>query len=142
LKDLSDSYRRSKRILVTGSARLDLYGRGARFENMIALHLLRTMHWAEDVEGEKLQVRYFRHREGRDAREVDFVLLRGGRPWLALEAKLSESELAPGLRYFVERVRVPHAFQVVLTGRERRLEDIGSTQVRIVSAQKLLSNLP
>jgi hypothetical protein len=115
---------------------------GARFENMIALHLLRTVHWAEDVEGEKLQLRYFRHREGRDAREVDFVLLRRGRPWLALEAKLSESELAPGLRYLVERVRVPHAFQVVLTGRERRLEDIGSTQVRVVSAQRLLSNLP
>lgn len=113
---------------------------GARFENMLALHLLRAVHWAADVEGEKLQLRYFRHRAGL---EVDFVVLRGRRPWLAVEATLSESELAPGLRYFVERTHPDFAFQVVLRGaRERRLPDIGATQVQVVSAARLLANLP
>ena len=113
---------------------------GARFENLVALHLLRLVHWAADVEGEKLQLHYFRHRAGH---EVDFVLLRGGRPWLAIEAKLSESDLAPALRYFVERARPVHAFQVVLHGaRERRFPDIGPTRVRVVSAERLLANLP
>ena len=71
------------------------------------------------------------------------MLLRGGRPWLAIEAKLSESDLAPALRYFVERARPVYAFQVVLRNvRERRLPDIGPTRVRVVSAERLLANLP
>lgn len=57
----------------------------ARFENMLALHLLRAVHWAADIEGEKLQLRYFRHRAGQ---EVDFVVLRGRRPWLAIKHAL------------------------------------------------------
>src|SRR5439155_27072639 len=55
---------------------------GARFENMIAMHLLRLVHWARDVEGEKLDLRYFRTRMGH---EVDFMVLRSGKPWIAIE---------------------------------------------------------
>ena len=113
---------------------------GARFENMLALHLLRAVHWAADVEGEKLQLRYFRHRNGL---EVDFVVLRGRRPWLAIEATLSDSNLAAGLRYFVERTQPDFAFQVVLRdARERRLPAIGPTRVEVVSAARFLANLP
>lgn len=113
---------------------------GARFENLLALHLLRLVHWARDVEGEKLELRYFRTRMGH---EVDFLLLRGGRPWMAVEAKLTEQPLDPGLKYLLERVRVPHAFQVHLRGgRERRAVDVGATRVRHVSAARFLASLP
>ena len=37
----------------------------------------------------------------------DFVLLRNGKPWIAIETKLAEQPLAPGLRYLLERVPVP-----------------------------------
>ncbi len=113
---------------------------GARFENLVAMHLLRTVDWAAGVEGQRLQLRYFRHRAGH---EVDFVLLKAGKPWMAVDAKLGDSDLALGLRYFVERVQSPFAFQVVLRNpRERRLADIGRTQVRVVSAARWLANLP
>ncbi|MBN1962068.1 MAG: ATP-binding protein [Deltaproteobacteria bacterium] len=113
---------------------------GARFENLIATHLWRAIDWAADVEGERLQLRYFRHREGH---EVDFVLLKEHKPWIAIKAKLSDCELAPSLRYFVERVQPNYAFQVVLNAKnERRLPDIGRTKVRIVSATRFLANLP
>lgn len=113
---------------------------GARFENLVALHLLRAVHWAADVEGEKIHLRFFRHRAGA---EVDFVLLRGTKPWIAVEAKLGDSDLAPPLRYFAERLRPEHAFQVVLRdAREHRLPDIGPTRVRVVSAARFLANLP
>jgi predicted AAA+ superfamily ATPase len=112
----------------------------ARFENLLALHLLRLVHWARDVEGEKLDLRYFRTRMGH---EVDFVLLRGGKAWIAIEAKLAEQPLAPGLRYLLERVPIPHAFQVhARGGRERRAADVGRTRVRHVSAARLLASLP
>ena len=75
--------------------------------------------------------------------EVDFVLLRGGRPWIAVEAKLAEQPLDPGLRYLLERVAVPFAFQVHLRGgRERRAADVGKSQVRHVSAARFLASLP
>lgn len=97
---------------------------GARFENLIAMHLLRWVHWLEDVEGEKLDLRYFKSREGH---EVDFLLLRKNKPWIAIEAKLSESNLAPSLSYFLERVKTPYAFQVSLkNGHERRWVSAGT----------------
>ncbi len=113
---------------------------GARFENLVALHLLRLVHWAHDVEGEKLELRYFRTRMGH---EVDFVLLRRGKPWIAIEAKLAEGPLDANMRYLLERVAIPHAFQVhARGGRERRVEDVGKSRIRHVSAARLLANLP
>jgi uncharacterized protein len=113
---------------------------GARFENLIALHLLRLVHWARDVEGEKLELRYFRTRMGH---EVDFVLMRGAKPWIAIEVKLAEQGFDPSLRYLLERVHVPFAFQVHLRGgRERRIENVGRTRVRHVSAAPLRAHLP
>ncbi len=113
---------------------------GARFENLLATHLRRTVDWAADVEGVKLQLRFFRHREGH---EVDFVILRGSKPWIAIEAKLGDGDLAPSLRYFCERAQPAFAFQVVLRqGHERRFPDIGRTELRAISATRLLANLP
>lgn len=74
---------------------------------------------------------------------MDFVLLRSGKPWMALEVKISDSDLAPPLRYFAERARPRYAFQVVLRGaRERRLPDIGPTELRVISADRFLAQLP
>jgi uncharacterized protein len=113
---------------------------GARFENLIAFHLLRFLHWMEDVEGEKLDLRYFRTREGH---EVDFILLRKRKPWMAIEVKLSDSQLSPSLGYFLERYSVPYAFQVFLkNGQEKKWPKIGNSVVHSVSAARFLSNLP
>ena len=112
----------------------------ARFENLVALHLLRFVDWARDVDGEKLELCYFRTRAGH---EVDFLVLRNRRPWIAIETKLAEQPLDAGLRYLLARVPVPHAFQVHLhEGRERRIADVGTTAVRHVSAARLLASLP
>lgn len=113
---------------------------GARLENLVAIHLLRLVHWVRDVEGEKLELRYFRTRMGH---EVDFVLLRAGKPWMAVEVRQTEQELDKGLRYLLERVSVPHAFQVHYRGsRERREPDIGRSVVRHVSVARFLASLP
>jgi predicted AAA+ superfamily ATPase len=44
----------------------------ARFENLVASHLLKWVHHAQDTEGRDLELRYFRDTDGR---EVDFVVL-------------------------------------------------------------------
>jgi uncharacterized protein len=111
----------------------------ARFENMLAVHLLRLCHWAEDVLGEQLELRYFRDVVGH---EVDFVLLKGKKPWLVVEAKSSDQPLDTGLKYLLERVRVPHAIQVAAFGkRDTTLPGINGAKIRLMPAIRFLAQL-
>ena len=113
---------------------------GARLENLVALHLLRLQHWCEDVEGQRVELRYFRDIAGR---EVDFVVLKDKKPWMAVEVKSSEQPLDSGLKYLLERVTIPYAFQVSLAGRhDFRVPDINGCKVRALPAAKFLGNLP
>jgi hypothetical protein len=52
--------------------------RGARFENLVGLHLLTLCHGLEDQEGHKVELRYLRDTTGR---EVDFLVTWKGKPW-------------------------------------------------------------
>jgi predicted AAA+ superfamily ATPase len=112
----------------------------ARLENLVALHLLRLQHWCEDVLGQRVEARYFRDVHGH---EVDFVMLKDKKPWMAVEVKSSEQTVDPGLKYFLERVRVPYAFQISLSGQhDFRAPDINGCKVRVLPAAKFLANLP
>ena len=114
-------------------------GEPARAENLVLFHLLRLCHWIEDVHGEKAELRFFRDAAGH---EVDAVVLRGRRPFLAVEVKLNDAPLSPGLSYLVERVGVAHAFQVSLRGTVDRIVRAGRSRVRLVPAARFLANLP
>ena len=72
-----------------------------------------------------------------------FVILVGGKPWAAIEVKLSEQSLDPSLSYFLERTKIPFAFQIHLKGsRDIRVSSINGCQVRILPATKYLAQLP
>ena len=111
-----------------------------RLENLIAMHLLRLTHWCSDVEGEKIELRYYRDTRGH---EVDFILLRKNKPWIAIEVKHTAQDLDRNLKYLLERVKVPYAFQIHLEGDEDyRVKSINEAYVRILPAGKFLANLP
>lgn len=84
---------------------------GARFENMVAGHLLKYCHFIEDTEGDTMELRYLRDTDGR---EVDFVVIKNKKPLFAVECKCAEKQLSPALRYFAERTSVPEFYQVHL----------------------------
>ena len=112
----------------------------AKFENLVLSHLLRLCHFLEDVHGERAELRYVRDVTGR---EVDAVVLRGRKPWLAVEVKLDDGPLDPSLRYVLERSPIQHAFQVSLRGtKDVRLPDIAGSTVRILPAARFLTGLP
>lgn len=111
-----------------------------RFENLIAMHLYRCVDWLRDLHGQKAELRYFRTREGH---EVDFLVLLDGKPWIAVEAKYSATDLAPGLRYLVERVAIPYAFQIHWNGGDTtKTLPIGKTPVFFTPAARFLAQLP
>jgi predicted AAA+ superfamily ATPase len=60
---------------------------GARFENLVASHLLKWVHFQIDTRGRELELRYFRDIDGR---EVDFVVTR--KPILFIEAEWAGSK--------------------------------------------------
>lgn len=113
---------------------------GARFENLVAAHLQRFVHWLQDVEGARAELRYFRSPKGH---EVDFVVLVKGKPWFAVEAKLDDRPLDPNLSYLLERAPIPHAYQVTLRGKKDHLApSINGCRVRVLPAAKFLAMFP
>ena len=47
-------------------------------------------------------------------REVDFLVVRDGKPWFLVEAKNGDDTPSDSLEYFQVHTRARHAFQVVM----------------------------
>ena len=107
---------------------------GPRFENLVALHLLKLCHYLEDRDGHTLSLHYLRDRDGH---EVDFLVAAGGKPWFAVEVKLEETRVDPSLLYFRDRLSIPWVYQVTLRG-DRDFIDQG---VRVIPADRFLAAL-
>jgi hypothetical protein len=94
----------------------------------------------QDVEGIPSELRYFRDVVGH---EVDFVIVRRGKPWMAVEVKSEDQKLHQGLKYVLERMKIPYAFQVSLSGTKDYVAgEINGCRVRILPLTTLLLNLP
>jgi predicted AAA+ superfamily ATPase len=106
----------------------------ARFENLIASHLLKFVHFITDYEGHKAELYFLRDV---DKREVDFLVTIDRKPWFAVEVKYNDTTLSPHLLYFKERLSIPYAYQVVKSSNIDKLEK----EVRIISAGKFLTGL-
>jgi predicted AAA+ superfamily ATPase len=107
---------------------------GSRFENLVALHLLKFVHSLQDREGHDVELYYLRDRAGH---EVDFLVTAGRKPWFAVEAKTSASRIDPSLTYFADRLRIPWVYQVVLETQRDFIQD----DVRCVPAHRFLAAL-
>lgn len=107
----------------------------ARFENMIASHLLKWVHFEQDVQGRDLELRYFRDSDGR---EVDFVVVEGRQPILFVECKWAESDVDKSLRYLKVRFPQAQAWQLSATGKKDYVTPEG---IRVCPALKLLDQL-
>jgi predicted AAA+ superfamily ATPase len=108
---------------------------GIRFENLIAVHLLKWVYFQQDTEGKDIELRYFRDRS---MREVDFVITEKGRPTHFIETKLKYRKLHVPLRYLKQRF--PQA-EALLVTREKERELITKEGIHIISAKEFLGNL-
>ena len=107
----------------------------ARFENLIACHLLKWVHHQQDTQGRDLELRYFRDTDGR---EVDFVVTDRRQPVLCVECKWADARLDKSLRYFKVRLPDCDAWQVSATGTKDYVTPEG---IRVAPALKLLGRL-
>jgi len=83
---------------------------GARFENLVASSLLKRLHFLEDRDGYRYELRYIRDKEGR---EVDFAVIKEGRLIELIEAKHSDENISKHLLYYANRLKPKKATQIV-----------------------------
>ena len=76
----------------------------ARFENLVASHLLKWVHYQQDTQGRDLELRYFRDTDGR---EVDFLVVEKTEPLWLVECKSSDGRIDRGLKYLKARLTDP-----------------------------------
>ena len=81
----------------------------ARFENLVASNLLKYCHRAEDWDGDEMELKFVRDSAGR---ELDFVVVRNGKPEFAVECMVGEGELSRNIAYFAARTPIPLFYQV------------------------------
>jgi predicted AAA+ superfamily ATPase len=108
---------------------------GPRFENMVACHLIKWVHYQQDTQGRDVELRYFRDTDGR---EVDFILVEKGQPLLAVECKASQGAVDRNLRYWKARFPECDAWQISPSGAKDFVSPEG---IRVTHALKLLSEL-
>ena len=108
---------------------------GARFENMVACHLLKWVHHEQDVRGRDLELMYFRDV---DRREVDFVIVEGRKPIRLIECKLGDSLISQGLKYMKLRFPDCEAFQISAAGKKNYRSPEG---IRVCNALPFLNTL-
>jgi hypothetical protein len=82
----------------------------ARFENLVASHLLKACHYWSDTGEGKFELFYLRDKE---KREIDFLIVRDGVPWLPVEVKISETNPSENWSRFVAMLPCKRAVQLV-----------------------------
>lgn len=111
---------------------------GARAETLVAGHLQKAADGWTDRGLGKFELRYLRDKE---KREVDFVMIRDGKPWFLVEVKLSDTRLHAPLHHFQRQTGAPHAFQVVWQEPFVAADPFSRHDPVIVPASTLLSQL-
>ena len=82
----------------------------ARFENLVACHLLKACHFWTDTGYGQFDLFYLRNK---DKREIDFLIARDGRPWLPVEVKLADTEPAENWPWFARFLTCKRGLQLV-----------------------------
>ncbi len=82
---------------------------GPRFENFVALQLLKMVHHFNDTGQARVELHYLRNKE---KNEVDFVVTNKSGPLFTVEAKLDDVSIDKNFRVFRKDISCPH-FQVV-----------------------------
>ena len=106
---------------------------GVRFENAVACHLLKHLHWQQDAQGKEVDLHYIRTKDGA---EVDFCLSHkapaGDTLTHLIKCKLADSKPHRALARFADQWAGAQAVQVVRNLRNEQTH--GRVQIRQAAA--------
>ena len=113
----------------------EVQNEGPRFENLIASHLLKWVHFQQDYEGRDIALCYFRDT---DKREVDFIITDKNQPIQAIECKIQSNVISPSLKYFKARFPKTECIQLNL---ENKREYLSKEGIKSLNWRSFLSRL-
>ena len=111
---------------------------GARFENLVACHLLKAVDMWNDLGLGDYALYYVRNKA---KAEVDFLVTKNGTPWFLVEAKTSDTVISHALTAMQKATGAAHAFQVVRDLPYSGADAFSYREPIAVSAQSFLSHL-
>jgi uncharacterized protein len=108
-KNVSRSLRKEPKWFLRDWSLVD--DEGARAETFVGCHLLKAVDGYNDLGLGNFELGYLRDK---DKREVDFIIVKDGKPWFLIEVKLKKTAISKSLEYFRKETGAPFAFQVVI----------------------------
>ena len=110
----------------------------ARFENLIANHLLKACHFWTDTGYGRFDLFYLRNKE---KQEIDFLIVKDDIPWIPLEVRTDSFSPSPNWRKFLHLLPCKKGVQIV-AGPHRQQHRIGNKDVLVIGAAEFLDYLP
>ena len=101
---------------------------GLRFENMIASHLIKRIHYVQDTEGREVELRYFKDTE---QREVDFVVTEDAKPILFIETKYADTNISPNLKFLKKKFPDVKSYQLTYNSKK---DFVSADGIRVIDA--------
>lgn len=112
---------------------------GMRAENFVASHLLKAVHFWQDLGLGNYQLNFMRNKE---KQEVDFLIVKNNTPWMLIEVNLSnKTSLNQSLFSFKKEINAKHAFQLVFDLPSTKDNCFNTTEPIIIPVQNFLSQL-
>jgi hypothetical protein len=135
-KKIARAIQKERKVYLFDAPRIE--DPGARFENMIALELWRAVTNWNDLGHGQFSLHFIKNKE---KQEVDFLIANNRKPFLLIEAKLSESTPTVALRKFQSALNIP-AVQLNEEAEGYRLFSNNGQSILIAPAYQWLSQLP
>jgi predicted AAA+ superfamily ATPase len=85
-------------------------GEPAKFENLVALHLLQKIHYIQDFEGHKIELYFLRDKE---KREIDFLIVHENKPIEMIKVKWKKENLSNNFDYFQKKLNIEKKTQII-----------------------------
>ncbi len=113
----------------------EITDQAARFENLIAVHLLKACHYWTDTGEGLFELFYLRTKE---KQEIDFLIVKDKKPWLPVEVKENDTNPSPNFKRFLPHLNCPLALQLINHPNYRSQHQIGETKLVVAGASQIL----
>ena len=106
---------------------------GSRFENYVACELKSLLSLWKDASGEDFSLFYIRNKQ---KQETDFLIVRGGVPWLLVEAKLTDGSVD---RHHFETIKALSDIPFIQVCQQPNVASMEKRNVYRISANRLFA---
>ncbi len=136
VKSLSRAIRKENKLYLWDWSEVE--AEGARFENLVAAHLLKYCDYLTDTGAGNFELRYLKNKE---KHEIDFVILRNKKVFLPIEVKLTEEQPSASWNKFMNYLGCAHGVQLVMKPNVYKIYECQGYKILVISAANFLQYL-